>query len=344
MKNIIFKLRDSIRRWLGKKIFDKAPSKVTNTPSRIVFVRWDAKIGDSYMFSFMYREIKKHFQHIEVIVITANDAYSMHKSMDGIDLLIPIRKRPKYSEIKKTIKKINNADIIIHMTENMKLKDLYLLSKLNPSIVYSLDDDLKIVNKKMSVTTKNLLFKDKLKYILADLGIKNPNTSMQIKITSQSYKLKNKIIINPFGSNDGKTICREKTKEIIKEITTKTKEEVYLLNSPKTKSIAEEIVYGLSNAKVIENIDTIQDAINVISDCALIISVDTSIVHIAHDLDKKLIAIYPKKENEPFNIWEPHINSKTKIIYSSCSGINPNLNNFDINDIIQAIDDINKDN
>ena len=341
MKVFFFKTRDSIRRWLGKILFDK---KITgaedNTLTRIVFVRWDAKIGDSYIFSSMYNQIKSNLKNSVVIVLAANSAHEIHKKMSGIDLLIPITKRPSYSKIKAISQEIKYADIIIHMTENMKLKDLYLLSLLKPKLVYSLDDNLKIVNRKMSSLTKNLLFSEKLNFILKDLGINITRGSIQISITTKNPDLKNKILLNPFGSNASKTINIENTKRLITTLTKKYNVDIYLMSSPNTKKVAEKIAREIPSAKVVKNILTIQDAINAISSCDLIISVDTSLVHIAHSLEKKLIAIYPKKNTGEFNMWEVALNAKTKIIYSPYSGVNPDLNNFNADDVIQAIEDI----
>lgn len=52
-------LRDRVRRALGILLFDKkTPLGIQGEVNHILVVRWDAKLGDSFISSFFFREIK----------------------------------------------------------------------------------------------------------------------------------------------------------------------------------------------------------------------------------------------------------------------------------------------
>ena len=64
MKKIVGRLqlfRDQIRRKVGVLLFDRQAAKPElKKIKNILVIRWDAKLGDSYISSFFFREIKKY--------------------------------------------------------------------------------------------------------------------------------------------------------------------------------------------------------------------------------------------------------------------------------------------
>ena len=72
------------------KMFDRKKEKVNLTPDKIkkmLFMRIDGKIGDYIISSFMFREIKKKYPHIQLDVISDNSLENLLKYNKNIDFL-----------------------------------------------------------------------------------------------------------------------------------------------------------------------------------------------------------------------------------------------------------------
>ncbi len=70
----IFQLwRDVLRRKLGILLFDRHSSVRASSHGATVFVRWDAKLGDAIVSSWVAREIKNKFPERKVYVITSSE-------------------------------------------------------------------------------------------------------------------------------------------------------------------------------------------------------------------------------------------------------------------------------
>ncbi len=165
-------LRDRVRRALGILLFDKkTPLGIQGEVNHILVVRWDAKLGipSSPLSS---SGDKKLPGNKKVTVITTPALASLYRDCFGVDEVIEINKRPGYGAIKEMVSSIPHVDLVIHLTEGMKMKDLYLLYRLSPNNVASLDDSIGRVNIKLSKETADLLFQDKYRYLLSLLGRK----------------------------------------------------------------------------------------------------------------------------------------------------------------------------
>ncbi|WP_139807664.1 glycosyltransferase family 9 protein, partial [Aeromonas salmonicida] len=147
-------LRDRIRRALGIIFFDKkTPLGLQGDISHILVIRWDAKIGDSFASSFFFRELKK-LPNKFITVITSPALAPLYREEFGVDHVIEVTKRPSYKTLCDIALSIPHVDLAIHLTEGMKMKDLYFLYKLSPTNIASLDDNVARVNIKLSDTTK----------------------------------------------------------------------------------------------------------------------------------------------------------------------------------------------
>lgn len=342
MKKIIGKLhllRDKIRRVIGVFLFDEV-NLVDDIKDikHILIVRWDAKLGDSYISSFFFREIKK-LANVHVSVITTPELKNLYFDGFHVDSVLTMSKRPTYKELKLIANKLDSVDLVVHFTEYMKMKDLYFLSQLDAPYVASLDDDIKRVNIKLSKQTRNMLFHDKYVYLLNLLSIPDIDRTYIIPYSKNNEINDCDILINFFGSTDHKSICNERAVIILVKIA-----ELYpsfkigVLSSPSTKNKAKLIVKDVDrkNVFLLENIYSINDAVNAVANAKIIISVDTSIVHVSTGLKKPTLAIYPEKK-DCFNPWLPPESESTVIIYSLYSGVNVDVNNFSDEKLLEKI-------
>jgi len=330
------KLRDKIRKNVAKFLFDYINKSGLQTPVRhILIIRWDAKFGDSFVSSFFFREIKKR-PEIKVSVITSPSLVELHKDFFGADDVIDIKKRPSYKDICDVAKRISDVDTVIHLTEDMKMRDLYLLHKLQPKNVFSLDDRIGMVNIKLGETTKKLSFQEKYCYILRQLGINDINQQYIIPKKQNSVSRHYDVVINPFGSTDRKSMSVKRAVIVTNEISRILPHlKIGVLSSPATVSDAGKIVSlaNKHNISLINGINSIYDVIDTIDKSNLIISVDTAITHIAVGLNKKIISIY-YKNGTSFNPWLLSESDNVVILFSHGKEIN--LNGFDNNELISA--------
>ena len=85
----------------------------------------------------------------------------------------------------------------------------------------------------------------------------------------------------------------------------------------------------MNNIFLADKINSINDVISYIRNCELLISVDTSLIHIAYGLHKDIVAIYAKTDY--FNIWLPPKKNNIEFVFSHADIINgaKNMNVFD---------------
>ena len=346
MFNFIKKLqasRDAMRKNIAKIFFDYVnPTELQEPIRHILLIRWDAKFGDSFVSSFFFREIKK-LKNIEVSVLTTASLMELHKDNFGADNIIQTNKRPSYKSLRNIAKKLKTVDTVIHLTEKMKMRDLYLLHKIKPKNIFSLDDDIHMVNIKMGAATRNLSFQEKYSHILCILGVENIDDRYIIPLKTMDYSIISyDVIVNPFGSTRYKSLSIQRTVSMLESICIHyPNAKIGLLSSPTTQATAKEIidVTASNNVTLVENMNSIYDVANVIAKSKLVVSVDTAIVHIAVGLNKRLVSIFPKN-NKSFNPWIPKKTDDIEIIISIGDGDIVNLNNFKNTEIIEAIERI----
>ncbi|WP_434664778.1 glycosyltransferase family 9 protein [Aeromonas sp. NJAU223] len=336
-------LRDRVRRALGIFLFDKKmPSGIQGEIHHILVVRWDAKLGDSFISSFFFREIKKLPGNKKVTVITTPALASLYRDCFGVDEVIEINKRPGYGAIKKMAAAIPHVDLVIHLTEGMKMKDLYLLHRLSPTHVASLDDSIGRVNIKLSKATAGLLFQDKYRYLLSLLGAKEVDQQYIIPVAGKgnvTSPCEGLILINPFGSTQYKSFSHDKVVSLLQTLGREFADHRFgVLSSPATDTVARAMVNACStsNVMLVEGVLTIDDAIYCVQKAKAVLSVDTAIVHIAVGLQKPLVAIYPR-HGETFNQWLPTSTPRVRILFSDSPGLNADMNNVDDRAVCEAL-------
>lgn len=335
MKKVIGKLhlfRDQIRRKLGMLFFDR--ERLAADLSRvqhILVVRWDAKLGDSYISSFFFREIKK-LPNVRVTVITTPELKDLYLEGFKADTVLTMKKRPSYKDLKRIANEIAAVDLVVHLTEYMKMKDLYFLSQLDAPNVAAMDDEIKRVNIKMAQQTKDMLFHDKYVHLLKLLTVPDIDDGYIIPYRKEITEGRKQydLVFNFFGSTEHKSVAVARASTTLKKVIEHYPNlNVGLLSSPNTLNKAQLIENSVNNSGVvvIDNVNTINDAVNVIADAKVVISVDTSIVHIAAGLKKPNLAIYPKLQGV-FNPWLPPATEQLSVLFSPYEGINVDVNNY----------------
>lgn len=323
-KNIIIvKLqlsRDIIRRELGLLIFDrkkKTDFDLAQTKS-LLFIRNDAKLGDAIVSSCVIQKIRKYRPDIKIMVMTTANMTDLFKQGFGVDEVIHLKKRPSYSEIKSVCEKLGPIDVAVSLNPDMKMKDIYLHRCLQSKVNIGLDKRVKLVNNNIADQISHAHYAMKFDHIAKELGIEAKQEKYIVPLKQVSLDkvdaflktnaIQDYILFNPFGSGSTRKLIKANIQKIIEGIHHKEPHcQVVLLSSPDTRAELDKMGVCDNNKFVFhfDQSDSIYDAIAAVERAESVITVDTSIVHIAAGLSKKQVAIY-KNEQENFQSWGPN--------------------------------------
>ena len=326
MKKINWKFYRSYRdKLIDKKnemlsrIFDKNKKNINLMPSqikRILFLRTDGKIGDYIISSFIFREIKKNYPNIQIDVVADKSLENLLKLNKNIDkyYILNRKKMKEWRNIVKILRK-NKYDVLFDSTEGLKYKQVYLLNRVNAVVNVGYNkDDYNIYNK--NIRQNNTLKMIQIyKKMVESVNIEIKDTKYDVPVSEESEKnvdrflkennVKGKIIaLNFFGASRGRKINEENALIILRRLREMYKGyAIIILDSPNDRETIQNILKNTDNENILffEKSRTILDSISIIKNSDLIVSLDTSILHIAEGLDKKIMAFYGPKINK--NKW-----------------------------------------
>lgn len=319
----------------------------------IIIMRDDGKIGDMVVSSFIYREIKRQYPNIKIGVVTRKGATDIIKDNHYIDKIYEYKKDSSYlKNLANEIAK-EKYDLLIDTSTILREKQIMFISKCDCKINLGVNKegwqlfDISVPEEKNSHITKRFI------NILEVLGIKEIQSNYDIQISDEALvkvekKIKEeenilevsgkeRVILNPYTASKHRNFNRKNIEKIIEILLKYRENELYLLGHGENKKEILEIKEKIKDKRVhyIE-LAGIQEVIALIKNCEMIISPDTSIVHIGVGLDKKVIAIY--REDVIGNngvLWGP--NSDKAIQIFSKENKDDDINNFDMREIERAI-------
>jgi len=317
----------------------------------ILFIRNDGKIGDMIINTLMFREIKKVYPKTKIGVVTRGANKQVIINNPHVDKIYD------YSKSNKEIKKLANEiageryDLLIDFSEMLRVKQMKFINLCKARINMGLNkEDWKLFDVSVNYKVIDKHITDRYKKYLEILGIKKSDLSYDIHLSEKEEKFgldfrrkikeEKLICINPYGASKYRTLNKGKIKEIVKLILEKKKNAVTFVYPPDKLEELKEIVEELNDKRIYlnENIKSIMDTASILKVSDLIITPDTSIVHLGVALDKEMIGIYRSDEGaEELNsiVWGPNSN-KVKQIYAKPSlekSEEADINEFDVKQI-----------
>ncbi|MDH2924380.1 ADP-heptose:LPS heptosyltransferase [Nicoletella semolina] len=325
----------NIRIIMGKFFIDKwSISQPIQQPIRkILFMRQDGKIGDYIVSSFVFREIKKHSPDTHIGVICSyNNAYMFEKN-PHIDQLYLVKTKSiiDYIRCGRSLAK-EEYDVVLDPTIQLRNRDLLLL-RLICAIYYVgvRKQNYQLFN--FNITNSQQHFSLIYKDMLALLDIKPISLEYDIPCAKQEKEevkqflaeknLTDYISINFFGAGNTRRLDKDKMQELLNTLTKSTKRPIVLLAIPSEIEILKALSKQYNHIFVYEKTKNIFHTIELIRHASLLISPDTSTVHIAAGLQKKIICFYSADEDN-FTHWHPNNKNKTVILR-----FNKNINEID---------------
>lgn len=365
MKNLIKKLNRIFQDYMrekrlkiGKYIWDrKEKAKIIegdnfledNDIKSILFLRYDGKIGDMVVNSLMFREIKKVYPNIKIGVVARGAAIDIIKDNSNVDKIYEYYKdRKKIKDLALKIKE-EKYDLLIDFSEMLRVNQMMLINLCGARFNIGLNRkewklfDLSIKSDKDFKWTEHIT--NRYLAYLVKLGLKKENIDISYDIylkDEKKYKAffneikeSKKLILNPYGASKHKSFSVENLENII--------------NYLKNRDIAIILVYFGDKYKELEflekkykyvympqKIESILDTAILIKESDYVISPDTSIVHIASALNKKMITVYPPKGGKygvDHLVWAPKSEYSRVIFCKDKTGtydeIDINIFNFD---------------
>ena len=360
MKNLIKRINRIFQDYMrakrlkiGKYIWDrKEKAKIVegdnflkdNSIKSILFLRYDGKIGDMIVNSLMFREIKKVYPDIRIGVIARGAAIDIIKDNPNVDKIYEYYKdRKKIKDLALKIKE-EKYDLLIDFSEMLRVNQMMLINLCRARINIGLDRkgwelfDLSIESGKdfkwiEHITNRYLAY-------LVKIGLKRESIDISYDIYLKEekkyedffYKIKEnkKLILNPYGASKHKSFSIETLEKIINYLKDKNIAIILVYFEDKYKEL-KFLEKKYSNVYIPENIANILDTTLLIKKSDYVVSPDTSIVHIASALNKKMITVYPPKGGKygvDHLVWAPK-SEYSRVIF--CKDKTGNYDEIDIN-------------
>lgn len=333
-------------RWLVRLLADRplTATMVANNP-HIVVLRWDAKLGDAIVSSFFYREACK--LNARVTVITVTELAELHAQDFAATQVIVTRVTPGLAELYRLARQLSRVDAVVHLVGTIQPVEIIFLRLLRPALVYSLDDSLNCVNRKLGAITQGMDTATRYCQVLIDLGASDVQSTYIVPLPTKLPDAAQapEILFNPYASRAEKCLASDRSIVLLQAIAAAFPSyTVGILSSPATLEDARHIEAWVAqaNVRVVGGVSTPKDVAGYLCRAQVVISVDTAVVHMAVGLDTPLVAIYPALEGT-FNPWLPPPNPRRHVIHSHSlprrNGHRPakNMNAFPNQSVINAL-------
>ena len=313
-----------------------------SNPQRILIIGWEYKIGDYIVSAFFFRELKRIFPGVEIILL-ASGSHNLPSYHNSIDRVIYCNRRNmlQFFAVKKKVKSIGAVDICIAIT-TFSPQEVPIISVANPQYTYAIAAEEReqfniydyCIPRKghhsqffMTVLEK---FKLGKKVVFCDkYAIEVPNKYIiPFKALIRGIDPKKIVVINPFGS------CRHFSFEVLMEIIEVLKERLpqhkIVILAP-LDTYEKLLAYDLGeNILIPHYITGIEHSLAIIKNCELLISPDTFAVHAASNYGISQIAVY-YSSSAAFDVWHPN-SDKAQVTF-----VQNNVNNVDIEELESMI-------
>lgn len=351
---------------LGRFFWDRKESKkqcpteniiVRMNIKKILIIRTDGKIGDMVASTMMFREIKRKFPEIKIGVVARGVAKDVIADSPYVDKIY------SYEKNKDVLKQLTDEiagekyDLLMDFSELLRVNDMKFINLCRAGMNMGLNrKDWKLFD--VSVESgKDFQWDDHItvRYgaYLKKLGIEEYSADYELFLDSERERkaeefcknLKEKYpdrgrvaILNPYGASKYRSLNNENMENILK-LLNKERYITVVIYSPDKKQELEKFMenHKIEGVHIAEGIDTILDSSALIKQGDLVITPDTSVVHIARTFNRKLIALYRKDRKGEHNLktWGPEY-PLAKIILSQDEyrdGEEMDINSFNMSDL-----------
>jgi ADP-heptose:LPS heptosyltransferase len=346
----------NIRRKIGKLFFD-LPDKQNKALDfskikSILFIRDDDKVGDMVISTLSFREIKKKYPDTKIFVLCGKNNKEIIKYNPYVDEIIEATGK-LFKDLAIYIK-LQSADIDlavdfyefpsnpINLLALRLMKPKFLIGFYKKKYnIYNLSIEEYFFDKHITQRHKYLLYlfgieKSDLSYDIFTSNVEKNEAENFIK----NSKDKLKIIINPFSASKHRTFNYDKLQNLITLIKQEKDCVIYILCPPARYNLIKTFENTNNNIFIFQS-KSILSAAELIRQCDITISPDTSVIHIASAFNKKTIGLYldfSNREEKTDIIWGPNNPNAVVINVNTKNGkLENDIKNIDNLEIIKAL-------
>ena len=326
----------NLKAYLLKKLTNKKPVNFNLKDTKnVLFMRYD-RIGDMLISTPVFRAFKLAYPDVKVIVLASNLNKDILTNNPYIDQVIINHKNNLFRDIFSLLNlRKNKIDVCFEFDHSVIPHAIIRLRIIKPKIIISVEksgrygvpgNDLIMYNF-YTEKPQNSHFRSIWLNTLKPFGIISDSYKYDLFVTDNTeqlalnyldqFKSKCKIGINLEGAVSGKKIYDNELKKIcegIKQVHNNI--QIIILTTPnKLKSISRLIkIMGLDYVLPTYKTNTIQDVAAIIKNLDIIISPDTSIVHIASTFNKPIVSIH-ENNNDSYELFSP-VSSLHRTVFS----------------------------
>ncbi|WEJ88167.1 MAG: glycosyltransferase family 9 protein [Klebsiella huaxiensis] len=289
-RNYFFK---AIRMELARWIWDRRIKKefILAKGAKVLLLRDDGKIGDMIVSTSLIRELYKNGYTVDILATVNNIIAIEHNPY--------IRKIHIYDQQGNAPGLANESyDLVIDMGDKISPTSLRFLLKINTRNVIGFNKEkYNVYNKSIKFSGFQEHITTRYALLMSELGLSHVNTSYDLFYPEEtdidvSYSLKKlphskNIIINPFAADSKRELSLNQLQQLFHEIKYHIPGYNIIYLDPNNK-ISTDLPEGIYK----NPFPSLFSAMSLIKHAELVISPDTSIVHIAAAYRKPLIALY----------------------------------------------------
>jgi len=323
MKNYLsIKFKAFLLRFFTKK---RTPNFNILKTKKILFLRYD-RIGDMIITTPVFRELKLNRPKIQLDVLASKENIDVIKYNPYISKIYTNNKHNFFKDlITLFLLRKENYDLCIEFDHSVIPHIILRLLIIRPKKIISVKKDgrYSVPGRELKIydyytdRENNQHFKDIWLKTLKPIGVESKNSKYDIFLSDYSKNLAKKflkdslpyfkIFFNLEGAVKGKKIPFDDFVDISKKIITNfSNVKIFVISSPKNYYSTKLNVDNISNKNIIMSFKTesILEASALLSHADIIVSPDTSIVHIASAYNIPVVSIHEDNEDS-FRLFSP---------------------------------------
>jgi len=323
----IFKVPTSkkIKAFILRKLTSKSKNKELTRIRKVLFFRYD-RIGDMILTTPVFREFKKKYTNTELFVLASKYNQDIIKFNPYVDKIYTNHKNNFFNDLKTLLfLRKQKIDVIFEFDHSVIPHAIIRLKIINPKMIISVKkdgryglsgSDLRLYDCYSNIKSIDHA-RDRWLRTLTCLNIKSRNNKYDIYIDNDSETRAESFIKNISGSFfigfnfegavKGKKVPFEDFSRLSRDIESFFPEaKIIVLTQPKLR---DEILFKVNSSNLLNVVVpypslSILDVASLIKRFNIVISPDTSIVHIASTFNIPIISIH-ENNKESFNLFRP---------------------------------------
>lgn len=295
--------RNAVSRWRYDR--ERPPVQALDGLRRVVFVRWDAKWGDSVVFSFVCRAFRESHPGIAVEVIATPEMAPLFRDHFGADEVHETVRKPSKAQMRELAERIGDVDLVVHFSHLIKHRDMYLLSRLRARHIAGLDDGVGLVDLKLGAQTRGLHFADKYVALLERCGAGRVDTRYVVPTEPDAERRVREwlavrqrpfVAFNAYSKGRARSLTVDTSERVVRHLLEALPEhDVCVLSAPGKQEEVAALCAACDAGRVfhLPRTQSIYDNIALIARAEALVSGITATVHMADGLGVPSFVLFP---------------------------------------------------